>query len=204
MTNKKSNDSRRKLLKSIAAGSGAVVAGKALPESWSKPVVDAVMLPAHAETTNELCGDSVVSNTTYTQSSVYTSDTVESSSTAATNGTMTNGAYDEISATGTSNGADEWVKMDLGAVYDVCSVVVGCDLDSTLRGGWGPKYTENRNVQYSTNGSDWSTAFNTGTFGSQGIKTHVTSFSARYIRIVNSGGYSNYLAVTEFYALVMA
>jgi len=51
MSNKKSNDSRRKLLKSIAAGSGAVVAGKSLPESWSKPVIDTVMLPAHAATT---------------------------------------------------------------------------------------------------------------------------------------------------------
>ncbi len=53
MTNKKSNDNRRKLLKSIAAGSGAVVAGKSLPESWSKPVIDSVVLPVHAETTNE-------------------------------------------------------------------------------------------------------------------------------------------------------
>lgn len=44
------NESRRKLLKSIAAGSGAVVVGKSLPESWSKPVVDSVLLPAHAET----------------------------------------------------------------------------------------------------------------------------------------------------------
>jgi hypothetical protein len=44
------NESRRKLLKSIAAGSGAIVAGKSLPESWSKPVVDSVMLPAHAQT----------------------------------------------------------------------------------------------------------------------------------------------------------
>ncbi|MCP3908768.1 MAG: hypothetical protein GY712_12215, partial [Oceanicoccus sp.] len=52
MTDKKSPDSRRKLLKSIAAGSGAVVAGKTLPESWSKPVIDSVMLPAHAETTD--------------------------------------------------------------------------------------------------------------------------------------------------------
>ena len=43
-------DSRRKLLKSIAAGTGAVVAGKSLPESWSRPVVDSVMLPAHAMT----------------------------------------------------------------------------------------------------------------------------------------------------------
>ena len=50
MTNKKSSESRRKLLKSITAGSGAIVAGKSLPESWSRPVVDSVMLPAHAQT----------------------------------------------------------------------------------------------------------------------------------------------------------
>ncbi len=46
----KKNDSRRKLLKSIAAGSGAVVAGKTLPDAWTKPVVDSVLLPAHAST----------------------------------------------------------------------------------------------------------------------------------------------------------
>jgi len=51
MTDKKSNDSRRKLLKSIAAGGGAVVAGQTLPKSWSKPVVDSIVLPVHAETT---------------------------------------------------------------------------------------------------------------------------------------------------------
>jgi hypothetical protein len=50
MKDKKSSESRRKLLKSIVAGSGAVVAGKSLPESWGKPVVDSVILPAHAET----------------------------------------------------------------------------------------------------------------------------------------------------------
>ena len=50
MTDKKSSESRRKLLKSIVAGSGAIVAGKSLPESWSRPVVDSVMLPAHAQT----------------------------------------------------------------------------------------------------------------------------------------------------------
>ncbi len=52
MTDKKSNDSRRKLLKSIAAGSGALVAGKSLPKSWSKPVINTVLLPAHAETSD--------------------------------------------------------------------------------------------------------------------------------------------------------
>ncbi|GMR06977.1 MAG: hypothetical protein BMS9Abin25_1623 [Gammaproteobacteria bacterium] len=45
-----SDESRRKLLKSIAAGSGAVIAGKNLPESWSRPVVDSIMLPVHAQT----------------------------------------------------------------------------------------------------------------------------------------------------------
>lgn len=48
-----SEQNRRKVLKSIAAGGGAIVAGKSLPESWSKPVVNAVMLPAHAETTDD-------------------------------------------------------------------------------------------------------------------------------------------------------
>ena len=34
----------------MALGSGAVIAGKSLPENWSRPVVDSVMLPAHAQT----------------------------------------------------------------------------------------------------------------------------------------------------------
>ena len=45
-----SESSRRKLLKSIAAGSGAIVAGKSLPETWSHPVVDSIMLPVHGQT----------------------------------------------------------------------------------------------------------------------------------------------------------
>jgi hypothetical protein len=51
-----SDQSRRKILKSIAAGSGAIVAGKSLPESWSRPVVDSVLLPAHAQTSDTANG----------------------------------------------------------------------------------------------------------------------------------------------------
>ena len=47
-----SDQSRRKLLKSIAAGSGAVIAGKSLPEKWSRPIVDSVVVPAHAQTSS--------------------------------------------------------------------------------------------------------------------------------------------------------
>ena len=57
MSKKVNTGNRRKLLKSVAATGGAIVAGKSIPQSWSKPVVDAVMLPAHAETTDETISD---------------------------------------------------------------------------------------------------------------------------------------------------
>ncbi len=45
---------RRSLLKGLVAGSAVVVGGnKALPEQWSKPLTNAVLLPAHAATTGD-------------------------------------------------------------------------------------------------------------------------------------------------------
>lgn len=41
-------DGRRRLLKTLAAGG---VAGATLPAQWTKPVIEAVMLPAHAQAT---------------------------------------------------------------------------------------------------------------------------------------------------------
>jgi hypothetical protein len=46
----RSKQSRRKVLKSMAAGSGAVIAGKSMPDQWAKPMVDSVLLPSHAQT----------------------------------------------------------------------------------------------------------------------------------------------------------
>ncbi len=43
---------RRKALKKLLVGGGAAVAAShALPTKWTKPVVDSVILPAHAQTT---------------------------------------------------------------------------------------------------------------------------------------------------------
>lgn len=39
---------RRNTIKFLAA-SGAVITGRALPESWTRPVLDSVVLPAHAQ-----------------------------------------------------------------------------------------------------------------------------------------------------------
>lgn len=41
--------SRRRLLQLLAVG-GVFAGGKMLPETWVKPVVGEVMLPAHAQT----------------------------------------------------------------------------------------------------------------------------------------------------------
>jgi len=44
-----SSTTRRKLIRSMLTGGGALVVGRNLPESWTRPVVDAVVLPAHAQ-----------------------------------------------------------------------------------------------------------------------------------------------------------
>ena len=49
--------SRRNLLRALSVG--GVVGATQLPASWSKPVVDAVVLPAHAQTTGGFFGAGV-------------------------------------------------------------------------------------------------------------------------------------------------
>ena len=44
----KLNNNRRNVLKSIAIGAGSALAGKTLPESWSRLATDSVIPPAHA------------------------------------------------------------------------------------------------------------------------------------------------------------
>jgi hypothetical protein len=137
----------------------------------------------------------VVSNNVALSQIVYSQSSVYGSNLAATNSGMTNGIFAETKETGTGN-ASEWIMMDLGAVTNVTSVVIGCDFNGVLEGGWGKGYTENKIVQYSSDNTNWTQAFNTGTF-TQEIQTFKFNFSARYIRIISSG----WVCVTEFYAI---
>ena len=40
---------RRKLLKALVTGTGAVTAAKMMPDKWTKPVVGSMLMPAHAQ-----------------------------------------------------------------------------------------------------------------------------------------------------------
>jgi len=51
MIEQKGNNARRQLLKSATAGTSAVILGNLMPERWMKPIVNAVVLPTHASTT---------------------------------------------------------------------------------------------------------------------------------------------------------
>lgn len=177
--------SKRQTLKLMLAG-GAVSA------TWVKPKVEGVLLPAHASTT---CTS--ILNASYSQSSLWSSGV-----TPATASGMTDGMTSNSTQTGTDDALSvEWVQMDFGASRSVCAVVVGSDFDTTLgEDDWGVQYTENCDVQYSTNGSSWTTAFNTGTF-SQPIQSYSVDFEARYVRIVNGPFDPTHVAVTEFYSL---
>jgi len=141
----------------------------------------------------------------YTQSSLYNPLMV-----VATKETMINGSAAESLATGTVCGGFEYIQIDLNGVYSVRGVVIGCDwfgpnhsdhFDTSvpgLIGDWGKEYTENKNVEYSTDGINYTFLFNTGTF-EQPIQTYNVNVKARYIRIVDTTG--NCLSVTEFYAI---
>jgi hypothetical protein len=132
-------------------------------------------------------------NITYSQSSIFGNQ-----KSASFDG-MTNGIYDEIYEIGTDNvNPEEWIQMDLGSVAKVNKVVIGADYDTTLIDYYSKAYTEDRNVQYSIDGTTWTTVFNTGVF-TQPIQTYDVNINARYIRIV---AVEDWLAVTEFYALV--
>jgi hypothetical protein len=45
------HQSRRRLLKTVAAGGGMFASSRMLPEKWASPVVDSILLPVHARST---------------------------------------------------------------------------------------------------------------------------------------------------------
>jgi hypothetical protein len=136
-------------------------------------------------------GNVPVNSITYEQSSVFPSTF------AANNLTMTDKTLANTGAA-TDLGDPAWIEMNLGRIYGVGSVIIGT-ATSAIPGSWNKSYTENKIVEYTTDGAIWTTAFNTGTFAANGIYTFNVSFAARRIRIRTTG--NDYVALSEFYAL---
>jgi hypothetical protein len=133
-----------------------------------------------------------VSAITYSQSSVWPD------SIPANNEIMTNGSIYDAGAATDEGDPPTWVQMDLGSVFSIGKVIIGTGTDS-IPGGWDYTYTTVADVQYSSDTISWTTAFNTGQLGGEGIYEFNVDFSARYIRIIYTEFI--YLAVSEFYAL---
>lgn len=132
----------------------------------------------------------VSTNAIYTQSSVWNGGTL-----AATTTGMNNRTVSELHETGTGSSTFEWVKMTLDNTYNIKNIVIGCDFDIRLYGGWGPAYTQFKTVEYSLDDVNWTYAFNTETFSTP-MKLFSVDFIAKYIRIRSN----TWLAVTEFAA----
>jgi hypothetical protein len=145
-----------------------------------------------------------IASIAYSQSSVY------SGVSPADNATMTNGSFVDSRTATSANGILEWVQMDLGDIYQVGSVVIGAGT-SNVPGGWNKSYSENRDIEYSSDGTNWTYAFTTpgihgaestpNTYPDNGIYTYPVNFTARYIRFSKGAGSGNWVLISEFYAL---
>lgn len=139
---------------------------------------------------------------------IYSQSSVNAGNTAADFNSMTNGVFAESTQTGTDLSDNEWIQMDVGATRNITSIVIGCDFDNTLAGGWGKEYTEGNRIVYRTDTpsgfndiSEWTIAF-TVPILTAGITVFPVSFSARYIRMWSPvEGYRTFsnIAATELY-----
>lgn len=67
------NVSRRRAIKIVA--SGALVATIALPSKWSRPIVESIIVPAHAQASPPLTTGTGTTGTTVTSTTVTTTPT---------------------------------------------------------------------------------------------------------------------------------
>lgn len=115
---------------------------------------------------------------------------------------MNNGSADASTnnaETGTNNDGGA-VTADCGAVKHIDHIVIGYDYLNNLPTGWGVTFTENLNVEGSTNNTDWTSITTTPTYASSGSSDGLVSIPIdgdyRYIRIKSATDY--YICLLEF------
>lgn len=144
-----------------------------------------------------LVGGVDINAITYSQSSVLGG--------AATNAAMTDGLQTgDQTGTNAGNNGTPWIKMNLQNLCTIDRVVIGNASNSVPPGGWSSAYTNDLDLQYSTDDTNWTTIVNTGDKSAYSFLYTISfaAVSAQYVRLVNnSPTVSKYIAVTEFYAL---
>lgn len=129
----------------------------------------------------------------YSQSSLWYDNEL------ATQSGMQNNSAGETLQTGTNSDPNtSFIVMDFGNVKSFSAIVVGCDFNDTLAGGWGKTYTENAAIEISSDKVSWTQIGTTGLFSQATQEYQFSGQSARYVRISRPAW--NYLAATEFYA----
>jgi len=67
-------EGRRHLLKAVTVGGGAVVVGTSLPAAWTKPVIESVVLPAHAQASGDGGGVALTDENFFTAVALWFSE----------------------------------------------------------------------------------------------------------------------------------
>ena len=102
------NDTRRHLLRTITLGGGAIAATR-IPTTWKAPIVEAVILPVHAQATDSTsllsASQTTQSPTTGSTTQSPTSTTTTLSPTSTTTAAPGGGGGEE--ETGGGGGAEE-------------------------------------------------------------------------------------------------
>jgi len=156
-----------------------------------------VAVPAAVVAVNGVAPEQVGSKSLIVSMIAYSQSSLWPGTAPASNSIMTDGSITNTGAA-TNVGNPPWIQMDLGDAYQIAQVIIGT-ATSSIPGGWNRGYTSIRDVQYSTDGTTWTTSFNTGALSADGIYTFNVNFIARYIRILGPSG--DYVAISEFYAL---
>jgi hypothetical protein len=127
------NTSRRKLLTTTAVLSAAVGTGEILPGEWTRPVVEAVLLPAHANISG--CSGTFCD---YADGNVVV--TISAGTVMATVGTDSgNGPPSPDGTFSFALGADRWIE---GTITPDCSEIQGgiCNSTSPCSGSYDSSY----------------------------------------------------------------
>ena len=124
MSDTNAPEGRRRLLKALAVGGGAVVVGTSLPASWTKPVIESVVLPAHAQASG---GAALTDEDFFTAVALWLSDEGTATSTYGHISTWDVSAVTDMSRAfyGESSFNDDLSSWDVSSVTDMSWMFAG-------------------------------------------------------------------------------